>query len=119
MHVDFLQLVDGQTIKVNLPVRFIGTAPGTKEGGKLAQQLRRVKVKTTPEHLVDELQLDISELKLGHSVRVRDITPVEGVEIMSAGATPVASVIVPRALRSASAGEAEEEAGEEVEEAEG
>ena len=116
LHVDFLQLVDKQQVKVNLPVRFIGTAPGTKEGGKLSQQLRRVKVKTTPEYLVDELQLDISNLNLGHSVRVRDITPVEGVEIMSAGATPVASVVVPRALRSATsaAGEEGEEGGEEA-----
>ncbi|MEM1323329.1 MAG: 50S ribosomal protein L25/general stress protein Ctc [Bacteroidota bacterium] len=115
MHLDFLLLVDGHSINLELPVRFRGTAPGTKEGGKLMQKLRRVKIKTTPEHLVDELLVDISSLELGQSIRVRDIEHNEGIEIVSAGGTPVGSVEVPRALRSATAAieDGEEAAGDE------
>ena len=109
VHIDFLELVDDQPIKVELPVRFKGQAPGVKTGGKLYQKLRTVKIKTTPEHLVDELLVDISGLNLGQSIRVRDIEITDEMEMMTTPGIPVASVEVPRALRSAEA-EAEEEA---------
>ena len=105
LHMDFLQLVDGKSVKVEVPVRFTGTSPGIKSGGSLVQKLRRVKIKTVPEKLVDQLTLDISNLELGHSIRVRDIESLEGVEILNPPANPVASVEIPRALRSATAAE--------------
>jgi large subunit ribosomal protein L25 len=100
-HMDFLRLIDGHSIKVELPLRFKGVSPGVKGGGKLQQNLRRVRVKTTPEKIVGELVLDISSLKLGDSIRVRDIEAIEGIEIMNAPGTPIATVETPRALRSA------------------
>lgn len=112
VHIDFLALTDGQKVKVELPVGFKGVSPGMKLGGKLQQNLRRVKIKTTPEHLVDQLVLDVSHLELGQSVRVRDIKVGEGIEIMSPAGTPIATVEIPRALRSATSAaskEAEEE----------
>lgn len=105
MHIDFLRLVDGHPVKVEIPIKFKGTSPGVKEGGKLVPMMRRVKVKALPEDLVDELFVDISELELGSSVRVRDIEINDKLEIMSTGATPVANVEVPRALKSQQAGE--------------
>ncbi len=110
VHLDFLALVDGQKVKIEVPVRFKGVSPGIKLGGKLQQNLRRVKIKSTPEQMVGDLTLDISKLKLGDAIRVRDIAAIEGVEIMSPPGTPVASVEIPRALKSAtSAAEGEEE----------
>ena len=109
IHLDFLQLVDGKTIKLEVPVRFTGSAPGVKVGGKLQQALRRVKIKTTPENIVDQVTLDVSSLELGQAIRVRDIDPQEGVEIMNAPGIPVAVIEIPRALRSATAA-AEQEA---------
>ena len=108
LHLDFLELVPEKQVKVAVPVKFVGAAPGLKVGGKLMQALRRIKIKTTPEHLVDTLELDISKLELGQSIRVRDIKTPEGIEITSAPGTPVASIEVPRALRSAAAAEEKE-----------
>lgn len=108
-HIDFLQLVDGQPVKVDIPVRFKGESPGVKLGGKLMQSLRRVTVKTIPEHLVDELFLDVSELELGNAVRVREIEAPDTIQIMNDGAIPVAIVEVPRSLRSATAAAEKEE----------
>lgn len=105
VHIDFLRLIDGTPIKVELPVKFRGVSPGVKLGGKLIQQIRRVKVKTLPESLIDHLVVDVSHLNLGDSCRVREIDPIDGVEIMVDGATPVGLVEIPRALRSASAKE--------------
>lgn len=112
VHLDFLKLVDGHPIKVEVPVRCVGASPGVKTGGKLQLKLRRIKIKTTPENIVDHLTVDISSLELGNSVRVRDINVPEGVEIMNPMANPVASVEIPRALRSAASkaeGEDEDE----------
>ncbi|WP_116126974.1 50S ribosomal protein L25 [Lewinella sp. IMCC34183] len=104
-HIDFLALEDGRTIKVEVPVAFTGTSPGVRGGGKLQVSVRRIKIKTTPEHLVDHVSLDISELELGQSIRVRDIEPMEGVEIQNPAGQPIATVEVPRALRSAATAE--------------
>lgn len=114
VHIDFLRVIPGKSIKVEIPVDFKGKSPGVKEGGKLIPQMRKVKVKTTPEHLVDRLYVDISELELGNSVRVRDLELPEGIEVMTTTATPVAIVEVPRALKSAEAAIEGEEVVEEV-----
>ena len=114
MHIDFLRLIDGIPVNLELPVKFEGSSPGVKLGGKLQQSLRRIKVKTTPEKMVDVLTLDVSNLELGESIRVRDLQVPEGIQVMVAPATPVAAVEIPRALRSAGAAAdaAEEEEGE-------
>ncbi|NRB47550.1 MAG: 50S ribosomal protein L25 [Saprospiraceae bacterium] len=112
VHIDFLALTDGRKVKVEVPVGFQGVSPGMKLGGKLQQNLRRVKIKTTPEHLVDQLVLDVSHLELGQSVRVRDLQVSEGIEIMSPAGTPIATVEIPRALRSAASAASKEEGAE-------
>ena len=106
LHIDFLRLIDNTTIKVEIPLRFKGTSPGVKLGGKLIQQLRKIKIKTTPEFLVDELKADISKLDLGQALRVREVIIPKGVEILNNGATPVALIEIPRALKAAAAAEA-------------
>ncbi len=102
-HIDFLALKNGVSVKVEIPVKFKGVSPGVLGGGKLIQSIRRVKVKLDPADLIDELFLDISGLELGGAVRVRDIEIPEGIELMVNPATPVATVEVPRALKSAEA----------------
>ena len=120
VHIDFLELVPENKVVVEVPVRFEGTAPGLKMGGKLMRKMRKVKIKTTPENLVDELIFDVSELKLGQSVRVRDAQVGEEIEVLNSPSIPVASIEIPRALKGAEAGEEEEgEEGEETPEGEG
>ncbi len=98
LHIDFLELAEGRKVKVQLPVRFKGTSPGVRNGGRLIQQLRKVEIKTTPDQLVEELILDISNLKLGNSVRVRDIEANDEIEILTNPGIPVATVKVPRVV---------------------
>ncbi len=117
MHMDFLELVDGKPLKVMIPIRFEGVAPGVKTGGRLNQKVRRVKIKTTPDNLVPELLVDISELKLNESVRVRDIQVTDKMEVMTSMSIPVATIETPRALRSAAASEDAAEEGAETAEA--
>ncbi len=102
-HIDFFEINNGKKVNVEIPVRFKGTSPGVKNGGRLVQSVRKVKVKVDPVNLVDELFIDISELKLGEAVRVRDINFGEGMTVMVNQSIPVAVVETPRALKSAAA----------------
>lgn len=110
-HIDFLELIEGQPVKVKVPVNYVGESPGVKVGGKLMSQMRSIKIKCTPENIVSSLDLDISGVELGAAIRVRDLTVPENIEVMSVAAAPVAYVEVPRALKSATA-EANKDAGD-------
>jgi len=107
VHLDFVELVPGKQVKVDLPVQLVGVAEGVKLGGALMVKMRRVKVSTTPENLVDTIKVNVEELLLGQSVRVSDAEVLEGVEILNPASNPIASVEVPRALKSAEAEEAD------------
>jgi large subunit ribosomal protein L25 len=110
LHVDFVELVPGKTIKVEIPLRCEGNSVGVRVGGKLMQKMRKVLVKTTTEALVDHLSLDISNLDLGKSLRMRDIQVNEQTTILNAPGIPVVSIEIPRALRAAQALAAKEAA---------
>lgn len=117
VHVDLLALKAGQPVKVDIPVHFTGNPEGVKSGGTIVKKLRKLRVKTTPEKLVEEFSIDITHLDLGQSVRVRDLETEDGVQIMNPGPIPMASIEIPRALKSA-ASAAEEEGEEGLEEGE-
>ncbi|MDX2002759.1 MAG: 50S ribosomal protein L25/general stress protein Ctc [Chitinophagales bacterium] len=102
LHIDFLELVPGKKITADIPVELTGLAEGVKAGGKLVQKLRKVKVKVAPEFLVEKITVPVDDLKLGKSVKVRDIV-TNNIEIMNAPSIPVASIDIPRALKGAQA----------------
>jgi large subunit ribosomal protein L25 len=95
-HMDFQELVDGKIILIDIPVKVKGTAKGVKNGGKLMEKMRYIKVKCTPESLIGNIEVNVKKLKIGQSIRVRDLE-VEGVEFMDSGSNPIVSVGVTRA----------------------
>jgi large subunit ribosomal protein L25 len=99
MHLDFLELVPGVKFKATVPVRYVGSSKGVKEGGKFIARMRSVHILTTPEKVVDEVTADISAMELGSTIRVRDIDVPNGVEITNTPAVPIASIEIPRALK--------------------
>jgi len=117
-HLDFLELSENRHVTVDIPIEFTGQAAGVKEGGIMIPKLRRLKVKTLPANLIDKVEVDVTELVLGKSIKVGSIELEEDIEIISSLNIPVASVEIPRALRSEQA-EEEEELEEGAEPAEG
>lgn len=107
LHVDLLELVEGQTVLAEIPVRLVGAAKGVKVGGVLMQKIRKLKIKTTPDQLTSAIEVNVDHLGLGKSIRIREVKVADGIEIMNSGGIPLASVEIPRALRSS---EAKEEA---------
>ncbi len=105
LHVDFLELNDEKTVKLDIPVKFVGNSPGVMAGGKLVTKLRKLKVKALPANLPDAIEVDISDLELGKSIKVSKIKKGD-YEILTSGNAPVATVTIPRALKSAQMEEA-------------
>ena len=105
LHVDFLQLQDDKPVKLDIPVKFVGTSPGVIAGGKLSVKLRTLKVKALPANLPDYVEVDISDLELGKSIKVAKVKP-ENYEVLTNPNAPIATVTIPRALKSAQTEEA-------------
>lgn len=100
LHVDFLQLQDDKPVKMDIPVKFVGTSPGVIAGGKLSVKLRSLKVKALPANLPDYVEVDIADLELGKSIKVAKVK-AENYEILTNSNAPIATVTIPRALKSA------------------
>jgi large subunit ribosomal protein L25 len=100
VHVDFLLINKDKKITVDLPVRVQGNSIGVREGGKLSQELRKLKVKGFVKDLPDEISIDITNLGLGKSMRVGDLA-VSNIEFLNMKASPVVSVKATRQSRGA------------------
>ena len=91
MHIDFIQLVDGKAVTMNIPVVLHGQARGVLNGGKLKTILRQLSVRATPGQFPESIDLDITDLRIGKSIRVSDVTP-EGFEILNADTAVIVTV---------------------------
>lgn len=103
LHADFLQLNAEKEVKMEIPVKFIGVAPGVQKGGKLVQKLKKIKIKALPADLPDFIEVDINKLELNKSVKVGDVIPNKFTLLVNKN-LPIATVEVPRALKGDAAG---------------
>jgi large subunit ribosomal protein L25 len=74
LHVDFLEVIPGKPVTVAIPVTLTGTSPGAIKGGKLRLKIRKMRVSALAEHLPDQIVIDISNLEIGNSVKVNEVT---------------------------------------------
>jgi large subunit ribosomal protein L25 len=94
-HVDFLQLEDNRPVRVALPVRITGSAKGVMSGGKLMQAYRNLRVIGLPGVIPDAVTLDVTNLKIGRSIRVGQVQ-IPGVTILDPHSSVVVSVRMAR-----------------------
>jgi large subunit ribosomal protein L25 len=90
-HIDFLEVTPGKPIIIALPIKTVGTSQGVREGGKLLKKVRTVKVKGLFEKLPSEVQIDVTELKIGGSVCVGDLK-IDGIEFVDSPNLTIVSV---------------------------
>lgn len=112
MHADFLQLFRGTPIKMNIPVHPVGTAPGIQQGGKLIRKIKYLQIKALPKNMPEYIEVDVSKLGLGKSIKVGELETGE-YEILNSPLVTLAGIEVPRALKGK---EVEAEEDEEMEE---
>jgi large subunit ribosomal protein L25 len=107
IHVDLQEVRLDQPIHAAVSISLVGEAPGSKEGGVLQQALREVNVEALPLEIPEHVELDVSSLGIGDSVRLADLAPIDGVTYLDDPETVVASVTLPTRVE-----EPEEEAEE-------
>ena len=98
IHVDLLELVEDKKVIASIPLKFVGSPVGVKDGGKLHIKMKALKVKTYPKYLRENINVNIDNLELNGNVRVEDVQ-VENYEIMNSPRIPVASVTLTRELK--------------------
>lgn len=81
LHMDFAEVVAGKPVLVRLPVLLTGQSIGVKNGGVLRRNAKKLLVKGLVDALPDAIEVDITTMKIGTSVKVGDLE-IEGVEFM-------------------------------------
>jgi large subunit ribosomal protein L25 len=98
LNVDFLEVIPGKDVKVEIPVKVTGVSPGVLKGGKAVQKLRKLKIKGPLASIPEFVNADITGLELGQTLKVSKLT-VAGCEVLVNGSNPVVTIDIPRALR--------------------
>ncbi len=95
LHVDFLEVITGKAVTMALPVKFEGTAPGVRSGGKLIRKMRKITVRGPVEKIPEAITIDVSKLEIGAAIRVSDVE-VEGLTLLDIANNTVVTVRVTR-----------------------
>lgn len=112
IHLDLAMITPGKKVIMNLPVHLTGNSAGLLAGGKLRQRRRTLKVKGLIEHMPDHLDIDMTELEIGDSLKVGDLE-YDNLEILDPLRAMVVGVVssrlIAKGLREAVVEEEEEE----------
>lgn len=129
IHFDFQEILMKELITVKVPVEVVGKAPAIQEGGILEEILREIEVECLPASIPNVIEIDVSQLGIGDSIHIGDLTLPEGVTVLHDPdetiitiLSPVMEEVIPAAAEAAAPAEgaegeakpeAEEEGGEE------
>jgi large subunit ribosomal protein L25 len=96
-HVDLQEVRLDRTIQASVTVLLLGgeDAPGVREGGVLSQPLREVTVEALPLEVPEHLDLDVSGMDIGATLRISDLAAPERVTFLDDPETVVATVTAP------------------------
>ena len=104
LHVDFYQITDEKPIVMEVPIKLNGLAEGVKAGGKLSASVRKLKVKAVHTAIPERLDIDVTSLQLGKTIKVADLS-FEGLELVTSPSVVVCQVKMTRNARSAASAE--------------
>jgi large subunit ribosomal protein L25 len=93
-HADFYEIRMDRKLTLEIPLRFVGIPIGVQNGGELQHLKRELKVTCLPSDLPDFIDLDVSGLDIGNSIKVQDIRVPEGITVLDPGDVGVAMVAV-------------------------
>lgn len=110
LHVDFFEINEEKPITIGIPVKLNGLAQGVRDGGRINLSIRKINVTAPYKSIPECLNIDVSDLKLGKSIKVGELS-FEGLQIATSPEVVVCSVKTTRASKSAAAA-AEGEAAE-------
>jgi large subunit ribosomal protein L25 len=96
-HIDLQEVRLDRAIRASVAVQLLGgeDAPGVREGGVLSQPLREVSVEALPLEVPEHIDLDVSGMEIGGTLRISDLTAPEGVTLLDDPEMVVATVTAP------------------------
>jgi large subunit ribosomal protein L25 len=83
LHIDFYEVESGVALRAKVSLVMHGNPVGVREGGMLETPLHEIEVECLPKDLPERIEIDISGLKVNHSIHVRDIPLAQGVRLLS------------------------------------
>ena len=114
LHVDFVEVFDDKKVVIKIPVVVTGNSIGIRNGGKLRLVRRALKVSGLSKDLPDNLEIDITKLEIGDTIKIKDLN-FDNIELIGPQNAMVVGVVSSRISKSMMA----EEEGEGEEGAEG
>ncbi|NOZ47192.1 MAG: 50S ribosomal protein L25/general stress protein Ctc [Chlorobi bacterium] len=95
LHADFLEIFDDKKVTINVPIKLVGSSIGIKNGGKLRQKRRTLKIMALPKYLLDHVEIDITNIDIGKTLKVGELD-IENIEILDPHQSMIISVVSPR-----------------------
>ncbi len=95
IHFDFMGLTVGQAIEMEIPIRFIGTAKGEREGGVVTHMLHKLHVSSLPKDLPEVIEISVKDIELEGTIFVRDLK-FENFKILNDEDTLIVACHAPR-----------------------
>lgn len=117
LHVDFYAVNDQKPITIGIPVKLVGLAQGVRDGGRMNLSIRKVNVTAPYQRIPEHLDIDVTNLKIGKSIKVGQLN-FEGLEMATSKDVVVCSIKMTRAATMSTDTETAEE-GEAAAEGEG
>jgi large subunit ribosomal protein L25 len=98
-HVDFYEVKEDKKVKISLPIKVVGNSAGVRAGGRLAVNVRKLRVEALPKDLPDFIEIDITNMNIGDKLRISEMK-LNGVTFLDAANVVVAAVTVTRNTKS-------------------
>ena len=102
LHIDFYEITEKKPIVIAVPIKLNGLAEGVRAGGKLAASVRSLKVRAPYTQIPERLEIDVTNLGLGKTIKVADLS-FEGLELVTPASVVVCQVKMTRSAMSAAA----------------
>lgn len=112
LHIDFYEIHEDKPLTIGIPVHLVGLAQGIRDGGRMNLSIRKIEVTAPYRQIPDQLDIDVTDLRIGKSIKVGDLS-FEGLKLATSKEVVVCSVKMTRAASKNAASETEEAAAEE------
>lgn len=109
-HLSFFSVASQDTLEVSVPLHFIEEAAGVKEGGVLEVMITELPVQCAPGNIPETIEIDVSNMQAGDTMRVEDLVLPQGVVAMMESGEMVATITAPLSVTEAAETEATPEA---------
>lgn len=93
LHIDFMKVSLEEKIKVRVPLNFKGEPKGVKEGAVLDYILREIEIEAFPLDIPEKIDVDVSNLEIGHSLHVRDVIFPDNLKVVTHAEDTIAALV--------------------------